>query len=211
MLTLDREILSFRTIAILPIALFTPTLILGVALPGSKVGAALGMLFHLSVLFLVSRMPAPDWARAAGFAWLALDITSGAMTLNNVPYDIAFPVRLGGHVLAATWIITAALLCRPRSERILGVVVGLWLGIYTFFGSVLPVSLLAPPGVLVVVWFGLLAWHHDTTPTAPTAPTAPTTDATRRADGPAVGGVRGGITLDHPDPGPARGRRRSRA
>jgi len=161
----DREVLSFRTIAILPIVLFIPTLILGVALPGSKIGAALGMLFHLSVLFVVSRMPAPAWARAAGFAWLALDITSGAMTLNDVPYDIAFPVRLGGHVLAGTWIMTVSLLCKPRSVRFLGVVVGLWLALYTFFGSALPVILLAPPGTLVVIWFGLLAWNYKITPT----------------------------------------------
>jgi len=167
MFTPDREVLSFRTIAILPIALFTPTLILGLAMPGSKIGAALGVLFHLSVLFLVSRMPAPLWAKAAGFAWLALDITSGAMTLNDVPYDIAFPVRLGGHILAATWIITASLMSKPRSVRVLGIVVGLWLGLFTFFGSILPAALLGPPGILVVVWFGLLAWKFKTTPAAP--------------------------------------------
>lgn len=88
------------------------------------------------------------------------------MTLNNVPYDIAFAVRLGGHVLAGTWIITVSLLSKPRGVRIPGVVVGLWLALFTFFGSVLPVILLAPPGILIVVWFALLARKYKTTPTS---------------------------------------------
>ncbi|MFE7127710.1 hypothetical protein [Streptomyces sp. NPDC057617] len=161
MLTVNREILSFRTLAVLPIVLFVPTLALGLATDGSPVGESVGVLFHLSILFVVSRMNAPIWAKAAGFGWLALDITTGAMLINNVPYDIAWPVRLGGHVLAGVWTITVSLLCRSTAIRAVGVVSGLWLALYTFFGAVLSNLWLSPQAFLTLVWFGLLAWKYD--------------------------------------------------
>ncbi|TDV41107.1 hypothetical protein [Actinophytocola oryzae] len=43
----------------------------------------------------------------------------------------------------------------------LGVVTGLWLAVYTFFGTVLPVVLLGRPGVMVIIWLGLLARHRE--------------------------------------------------
>ncbi len=165
MLTKDLEILNFRAIAILPIVLFIPTLILGIADPGSTIGSSLGILFHLSMLFIVSRMPAPTWATAAGFGWLTLDVLSGAMSINAVPHEIAWPVRLGGHILGGVWLVTTSLLSRWPIIRFVGVLTGLWLAIYTFFGTVLPSSFLIPPGILLIVWLGLLAWKHKTTPT----------------------------------------------
>ena len=53
---------------------------------------------------------------------------------------------------------------RPPSIRILGVVIGVWLSLYTFFGTVLPVAILAPPGVLTCVWLGLVAWKYADDP-----------------------------------------------
>ncbi|MGX6607929.1 hypothetical protein ACWKSP_38260 [Micromonosporaceae bacterium Da 78-11] len=165
MFTETRELLSLRTLAILPIVLFTQTLFVAVVAPDSKISDATGILFHLAVLFLVSRLPGPVWAKAAGFGWLTLDVASGAMSLNDVPHDIAFPVRLGGHILAGVWVITVALLASSPSVRIVGVIVGLWLALYTFVGSVLPEILLAPAGILTLVWFGLVAWQAK--PTTP--------------------------------------------
>lgn len=164
MLTKNTELLSFRATAILPMILFTPTLVLGIVAPGSKVGSSLGIVFHLSMLFIVSRMPAPDWARAAGFGWLTLDVLCGAMLINAVPYEIAWPVRLGGHVLGGVWLITASILCGSKMARFLGVFTGLWLGLYTFVGTVLPPVYLAPPGILMIVWLGLLAWKYEKAP-----------------------------------------------
>lgn len=169
MLTKDSEILSFRATAILPIILFTPTLVLGILDAGSKLGTSLGILFHLSMLFVVSRINAPDWAKAAGYGWLTLDVLCGAMLINAVPHEIAWPVRLGGHVLGGIWLITSSVLCRSTILRSLGVVTGLWLAGYTFLGTVLPVIFLAPPGILMVIWLGLLAWQHKTAPDSRTA------------------------------------------
>lgn len=164
MLSKDREILSFRQVAILPVLLFVPTMLAFVLFPGTKISNVIGIFFHLAALFVVSRMPAPQWAKACGFGWLVLDVLCGAMIMNDVPHAIAWPVRLGGHILAGIWVVTASLLCRYWDLRIVGVVTGLWLAGFTFFATVLPVSLLGPPGVLTCVWFGLLAWHYPVTP-----------------------------------------------
>jgi hypothetical protein len=38
-----------------------------------------GVLFHLSIFFLVPWLPAPAWAKAAGYGRLIIDTTVGAM------------------------------------------------------------------------------------------------------------------------------------
>ena len=164
MLSKDRELLSFRQIAILPIVLFVPTMLSFVLFPGTKISNVLGIFFHLAALLVVGRMPAPEWAKAAGYGWLVLDILCGAMIINDVPHSIAWPIRLGGHIFAGVWLVTVSLLRPPLGIRIVGVVTGVWLATYTFFGTVLPVTVLGPPGVLTCVWFGLLAWHYPRTP-----------------------------------------------
>ncbi|WP_285566516.1 MULTISPECIES: hypothetical protein [unclassified Streptomyces] len=74
------------------------------------------------------------------------------MTLNLVPDDIYMPMRLGDHVIAATWLITVSLLSGPVLFRNPGILTGVWLALFSFFGAHLPIALLGPPGSLVVVW-----------------------------------------------------------
>ncbi len=164
MFTQEREYLSLRTLAIIPIVLFVPTMVLAVAMPDAHVGDGLGILFHIAVLFVVSRMPGPAWAKASGFGWLALDITSAAMTIHGVTHDIAFPVRLGGHVLAAVWLIGESLLNRSASVRVAGIFTGLWLAGFTFFGAGLSQNFLLPSSLSTVVFFGLIAWQSKPAP-----------------------------------------------
>lgn len=163
-LRLDDEVLSFRASATLPPLLFAPTLIGALVSPGSWWGTTLGILFHISALFFISRIPAPAWARAAAFGWLTVDIAVGIMTLNLVPYDIYMPMRLGGHVMAAMWLITVSVLSRPLIIQILGVIAGLWLGLFSFFGALLPVVVVGPPGVLVVVWILIVGLRYQPDP-----------------------------------------------
>lgn len=163
-LRLGREVLSFRTVAVLPAVLFAPTLIGVFFAPHAWWGTTLGILFHVAAFFFVSRVPAPAWARAAGFGWLALDVAVGIMTLNLVPFDIYMPLRLGGHVIAAMWLITVSLLSRGVLLKVLGLVTAVWLALFSFFGSVLPISLLGPPGILIVVWFVLAGALYEPDP-----------------------------------------------
>jgi hypothetical protein len=155
---------SFRTVTILPNLFFIPAVALYLINPGLKISHVLGIIFHMLVIFVVSRLPAPQWAKAAGYCGIALDITSGVMSLNNLPSDIALSLRLSAHLLSAMWFISASLLRKPLAIRILGVAEGLWIGLYTFFGSVLPITVLAPASVISVVWYGILAYKYPTTP-----------------------------------------------
>ena len=69
-------------------------------------------------------------------------------------------------------IVTAAVLAavividwkgRPfqMDKEYLGFFIASWLAVFSFFGGVLDMSLLAVPGVLVVVWLALMGWRYQ--------------------------------------------------
>jgi hypothetical protein len=173
----DREYLSFRSIVILPLVLFLPPVASFIVDPGARWAEYPGVLFHLAMLFLISRMDAPLWAKAAGFGWITVDVLAGALLINEVPAELADPIRLGGHILAGLWIVTAALVHRVAAVRILGAVTGTWLGGYTFVAPFVPAGLLGPAAGLLIVWLILLAAVSrpaDQTPGQPATTTVAT-------------------------------------
>src|SRR5579871_1221726 len=89
---------------------------------------------HLLLFPVVSALSAPGWARAAGYGWLIIDITTDIMGLNGVPATIFLPMRYGGHVSAALWIVVAAWRT-TGATRIVGVLLALFLGGYSFIAS----------------------------------------------------------------------------
>jgi hypothetical protein len=158
----DKPYLGMRTIALLPIILFIPSLVsFVIAEPDVKWPEYTGVFFHLAILFLVSRMDAPDWAKAAGYGWITLDVLSGIMAINDVAHDITWPVRLGGHVLAGTWILVSSLCARHLAIRIVGVLTGSWLGSYSFIANIVPEPVLYPASLLIIAWFVLLAVLYE--------------------------------------------------
>jgi hypothetical protein len=163
MLIAQRELLSFRTLAILPIVFFLPPLVSFFVAPGAVWIEYPGILFHLAILFLISRMDAPQWAKAAGYGWITLEVLTGVLLINEVPEGIAWPVRLGGHILAGVWIVTASLLARSRAIQVAGVIVGSWLALYSFGSHYLPEPFLYPASILMIVWLGLLAARYEPT------------------------------------------------
>jgi hypothetical protein len=60
------------------------------------------------------------------------------------------------------WFISASILRKPLAIRILGVAEGLWIGLYTFFGNVFPITVLAPASVISVVWYPCLQVFDNT-------------------------------------------------
>lgn len=100
---------------------------------------------------------APPWAKAAGFGWITLDVLTGALLINEVPAELADQIRLGGHILAGLWIVTAALVHRVAAVRIVGTVTGTWLGGYTFVAPFVPEGSLGPAAGMLIVWLILLA------------------------------------------------------
>ncbi|MGX6600812.1 hypothetical protein ACWKSP_01545 [Micromonosporaceae bacterium Da 78-11] len=154
--------LGMRTMAILPIILFIPSLVsFAVAEPGMVWPEYTGVFFHLAILLLISRMDAPGWAKAAGYGWVALDVLTGIMSINGVAHEITWPVRIGGHVLAGVWIATSSACARTWAVRVVGVLTGVWLGSYSFVADVAPEPVLYPASLLIVAWFALLAVQYE--------------------------------------------------
>jgi hypothetical protein len=67
---------------------------------GNVLIALLGVAPHLLLLPIVAMLPAPRWARAAGYGWLVVDIATDIMALNGVPVSTYLPMRYGAHVSA---------------------------------------------------------------------------------------------------------------
>ena len=160
MLDPRRHYLSLPVVALLPLVLFFPAVIAFFVSPEVAWGEYLGVFFHLSILFLVSRLDAASWAKAAGYGWVTLDVLTGILVINDIPHETAWAVRLGGHVLAGVWIVSSSLVSEAWPVRVVGVVTGLWLAGYSFVGDVLPETALRPAGICILVWFALLAIYH---------------------------------------------------
>ncbi|MFE9750171.1 hypothetical protein ACFYOT_35120 [Saccharothrix saharensis] len=173
MLDARRHYVSLRSLALLPLVLFSPAVIAFFVDPDAVWGEYLGVFFHLSILFLVSRLEAAPWAKAAGYGWVALDVLAGILMINDIQYDTAWAIRLGGHVLAGVWIVSSSLVSRAMPVTVVGVVTGLWLAAYSFVGNVLPETYLRPAGILILVWFALLAVLHRPAPERSAAPESP--------------------------------------
>lgn len=172
MLDPRRHYASLRLVALLPLLLFLPAVIAFFVDPEVAWGEYLGVFFHLSILFLVSRLRAAPWAKAAGYGWVTLDVLAGILMINEVEYDTAWAVRLGGHVLAGVWIVASSLVSHSWPVRVVGVLTGLWLAGYSFVGTVLAEEFLRPAGILILVWFALLAIFHRDEPGHPATPTS---------------------------------------
>ncbi|PMR59566.1 hypothetical protein C1A38_18955 [Verrucosispora sp. ts21] len=172
MLDPRRHYASLRLVALLPLVLFLPAVIAFFVDPDVAWGEYLGVFFHLSILFLVSRLPAAPWAKAAGYGWVTLDVLAGILMINAVEYDTAWAVRLGGHVLAGVWIVASSLVSYSWPVRVVGVLTGLWLAGYSFVGTVLAEEFLRPAGILILAWFALLGIFHRDEPGHPATPTS---------------------------------------
>jgi len=118
-----------------------------------------GILFHLALFLLVAKIEAPEWARAAGYGWLVLDVMTGVLTLNGVPHEIYDFVRLGGHIFGGIWIATASL-SGSTPVKVIGLVTGIYLSGFTFVSPFLSLKVLGPNAILVLVWLAIIAWQN---------------------------------------------------
>ena len=152
--------LNFRTVALAPAVLFLPTLVaFAVSKPGVVWPEYNGVFFHLAMLLVIARLAAPEWARAAGYGWITLDVLTGILAINGLPYDLTWQVRMGGHVLAGVWLVVSSARAPRRSIRVVGVLTGIDLAGYSLVGDVLPLPFIYPSSLLLVAWLVLLAVH----------------------------------------------------
>jgi len=128
-------------------------------------GGLLPVAAHLILFPVVAALPAPPWARAAGYGWLVIDITTDIMALQGVADTTYLPMRYGGHVSAALWIAAASwqaggVIC------VVGMLLALILGGYSFIPHG-PLGILIASGPLLPLWFVLVGhWLARHTPFA---------------------------------------------
>lgn len=152
--------LSTRSIALAALIFFAPVVLSFAIAPGAAwIRNYPGILFHLAIFLLVPRLEAPEWAKAAGYGWLVLDVMTGVLTLNGVPHEIYDFVRLGGHIFGGTWIAVASL-SGSRAVQVVGVFTGLYLAGFTFVSPFFPLTALSATAPLTLVWLAIIAWQN---------------------------------------------------
>ena len=152
---------SARLPALAAILLFIPVMVTFAIAPGVWWVNYPGILFHLALFLLVPKLDAPEWAKAAGYGWLVLDVQAGVMGLNNVPHAIFDYVRLGGHIFAGIWIVTTSLR-GSLPVKISGVIAGSLMFLYSFASPFLPLKVLFPASIIVIIWLGFIAAQNGT-------------------------------------------------
>lgn len=116
----------------------------------------LGVAKHLLLFPIVAALPAPRWARAAGYGWLVIDMATDIMQLNGIDKSIYLSLRYGGHISAALWIASASWQARG-AMRVVGWLLALDLFIYSFIAFIpFTFVILIPSLVLLPVWFVLI-------------------------------------------------------
>jgi len=116
-----------------------------------------GVVYHLALVPLVVALPAPDWAKAAGYVWIFCDTALNVAGINGLDDDIVWAFRLGVHIAAAVWIVNASGGLRPAA-RVTGTLLGASLAVHAVTAPVVgeaPLAITAFP--LMVVWLGLIA------------------------------------------------------
>jgi hypothetical protein len=155
--------LSIRVVVLIALLLWVPIVASFRFAPGARWAGYVGIFYHLAVFLLVFKLPAPEWAKAAGYSWLLLDVVAGTLGINQVQPAIAQNVRLGGHIFAGIWIVMASLQ-GSLAAKLVGLPTGVILFAYTFASPFLPRVWLSPAAILMLVWLAILAWQNGIRP-----------------------------------------------
>ncbi len=133
-------------------ALFALLIILFNTMPQNIVViAVVAVAFHVVLFPVVAELPSSDWARAAGYGWLILDIAANIMQVNGVDEHTCTALRYGAHIPAIIWIIISSL----KASRIMqgvGFAQALIMGSYSFVAPWAPMWMLYPAMVLLIIW-----------------------------------------------------------
>ncbi|MGI8588222.1 MAG: hypothetical protein ACR2M0_11130 [Chloroflexia bacterium] len=130
---------------------------------GNLLVTLIGVAPHLLLFPVIAALPAPPWARAAGFGWLVLDMTTGIMALNGVAAAIFIAMRYGGHVSAGVWIAAASWQAKGAT-RIVGLLTALDLAGYSFAAPFVPMYVLYPAELLLALWLLLIGLRLSARP-----------------------------------------------
>ena len=135
--------------------------------PGQYLREYLGLVWHLSMYFFISKLPTPEWGRRAGTYWIVLDVLSGLLYLNNfygicgdpslgiatVSLTLPSTVRYAAHVFEGIWLVSSATTTGNRLVRACGVAAGALIAGYSLVCPFAPEWMLMLNVPFMVVWF----------------------------------------------------------
>lgn len=111
------------------------------------------MAAYLLLFPVVAALPGASWARAAGYAWLTINVISGAAALHS-PEAGAQQLRLGGSVVGALWIASASLAGRGALAAV-GLPLTLLLAATALAAPRLPAPVFLLIVLFLVIWLVL--------------------------------------------------------
>lgn len=117
----------------------------------------LAIVQHLVVFPVVAALPAPTWARLAGYTWLVVDMVTDLLQLGGAPKSIYLVVRLIINLVAALWVATASL-HGTGALRVIGLIVAIDFACYSLLGGFFPWAFVValPSLILLPLWFILV-------------------------------------------------------
>jgi hypothetical protein len=119
--------------------------------------AVLALAQHLVVFPVVAALPAPRWAKIAGYVWLVVDMATDLLQLGGASKSVYLVLRLAINLVAALWIATASWRA-TGALRPIGVFVAVDFAGYSLLILLTPLAFLVvlPSLVLLPVWFLLV-------------------------------------------------------
>lgn len=150
----------------LPYLSFVPHSIASLEQDGTISGALLGNAEHLVLFPVVAALPAPRWAKGAGYGWLVVDMATDIMALQGVPPLIYLGLRYGGHIASALWAAAASWQGRG-ALRVIGLLYALDIALYSYiphgsFVLLIPSAFLLPAWLILVGRFLKRTAAHET-------------------------------------------------
>ena len=109
---------------------------------------------HLVLLPVVGAIDIPSWARAGGYAWIAIDVMVSIATINGADGELMSALRLGGHVPAALWIAFAASRLGGAAREV-GALLAALLTVHAFASPWIPMWVSYIPFVTIPIWLAL--------------------------------------------------------
>lgn len=122
---------------------------------------ALAVVGYLLLFSVITYVPAPSWAKTAGYIWIILDITATTMPLYGVPFEAYTALRLGGaHMATAIW-MGAVSFQYKGVLLVVGLPLSVYLVAYSFLQVFLPAGVLEPFFSFLILWFILLFYRLE--------------------------------------------------
>lgn len=134
---------------------------------GEYIREYMGLIWHFSMFFFISKLPTPEWGRTCGRFWIVLDVLSGLLYINNfygITSDFSLgiatqtmtlcaTVRLAAHCFEGLWLISSALTTKNRVIKVCGIMSGILIAGYSLVSPFAPGWMLNLNVPFMLVWF----------------------------------------------------------